>query len=96
MADRLDEQLDEQVRSWLADPARNRYEREKTTIRVSEVFKWFDEDFERDEGSVEAWIQRYAPPEQAAWMESAKKLKRKYVDYDWNVNAAPQLSERKP
>jgi hypothetical protein len=96
VAARLDAQLDEQVRGWLADPARNRYDRSESTIRVSEIFKWFDEDFERDAGSVEAWIQRYAPPEEAAWMRSAKKLRRKYVDYDWKVNALRQSPARKP
>jgi len=96
VAARLDAQLDEQVRSWLADPARNRYEREQSTIRVSEISKWFDEDFERDAGSVEAWIQRYAPADEAAWRKSAKKRRGKDAAYDWKINAARQSPERKP
>jgi hypothetical protein len=87
-AEELERQLDEQVRKWLADPARNRYEHAKSTIRVSKIFKWFERDFERDAGSVEAWILRYAPEDEAHWMKAAKKLKRTHLDYDWKVNAA--------
>jgi hypothetical protein len=87
VAERLEEQLDDQVRKWLADPARNRYERDRSTVRVSKIFDWFEEDFERDAGSVNAWILRYAPADQVAWTKGAKKLKRKYLGYDWKVNA---------
>lgn len=86
VAERLDEQLDAQVRAWLADPARNRFDGVEQTIRVSEIFKWFEEDFERDAGTVENWIKRYAPEPEAEWMRGAKKIKRKYVDYDWSLN----------
>jgi hypothetical protein len=52
---------------------------------VSEIFKWFSGDFERDAGSVDAWIARYAPPEAAEWLKT-DAVKRKYVDYDWSLN----------
>jgi hypothetical protein len=90
VAERLSEQLDDQTRKWLADSRRNRYERSRSTVHVSKIFDWFEEDFERDAGGVEAWIRRYAPAAEAEWMKAAKKLKRKYVDYDWAVNVAPK------
>jgi len=61
VAERLDAQLDEQARAWLADPERNRYDRAESEVRVSAIFAWFEGDFERDAGSVQAWIARYAP-----------------------------------
>ena len=86
----LDQQLEAQVRAWLADTERNRFDREERTIRVSEIFKWFKEDFERDSGTVENWIKRYAPEPAAEWMRGANKIKVKYVDYDWSLNDVEQ------
>jgi hypothetical protein len=81
----LEAELDSQVRAWLADPERNRFDQAKKTMVVSEIFKWFSEDFERDAGSVRDWIVRYAPPDAAKWLRT-EKVRRKYVDYDWSLN----------
>ena len=88
VAERLDEQLDEQVRTWLADARRNRYEAKDKTLRVSEIFDWFEDDFERDAGSVAKWIARYAPEQEATWIRSAKKVRIKHLDYSWKLNEA--------
>ena len=86
VAERLDAQLDEQVRAWLADPARNRYDRAQQRIEVSKIFDWFAEDFVRDAGSVQAWIAQYAPPAEREWIAGAKKLAIGYRDYSWKLN----------
>ena len=86
VAEKLDAQLDEQARAWLADPARNRYDRAKGRVEVSKVFEWFEEDFVRDAGSVQAWIARYAPPAEAQWVRDAKKLAVDHLDYSWKLN----------
>ncbi|MEL6713974.1 MAG: DUF547 domain-containing protein, partial [Planctomycetota bacterium] len=52
----LDEQLDEQVREWLADPTRNQLTPKGGKIRVSEIFDWFDEDFGKDRAAIVRWI----------------------------------------
>ena len=87
VAEKLDAQLDEQVRLWLADPARTRYDRAKGRVEVSKIFDWFEEDFVRDAGSVQAWVAKYAPPAEADWIRSAKKLAIAYRDYSWKLNA---------
>jgi hypothetical protein len=84
-ADDLEAELDSQARLWLADVTRNRFEQSKQTMHVSEIFKWFSEDFERDAGSVDKWIARFAPPDAAKWL-ATEKVKRKYVNYDWSLN----------
>lgn len=86
VAEKLEAQLDEQVRLWLADPARNRYDRAKGRVEVSKIFDWFEEDFVRDAGSVQAWIAERAPPEEAAWIRGAKKLAVDHLDYSWKLN----------
>jgi uncharacterized protein DUF547 len=85
-AEGLDAQLDASARAWLADRARNRFDREKGLVEVSKVFSWFKEDFVRDAGSVEKWIARYAPPAPAEWLGAAPEVKLQYVEYDWALN----------
>ena len=81
----LDAQLDAQVKGWLADTSRNRFEPGENRVRLSKIFDWFEDDFERDGGSVIGWIRRYAPAERQEWLGTAK-IKIKYLDYDWDLN----------
>lgn len=81
----LDEQLNEQARRFVADADRMTLNQRKKRLEVSKIFEWFAEDFERDAGSVQAWIQRYAPGEEAdrKWIGKAKL---KYQEYSWKLN----------
>ena len=45
IAARLDAQLDAQARQFVNDPSRNRFDKATRTAYLSEIFKWFDEDF---------------------------------------------------
>ena len=81
----LDEQLDEQARRFVADSARMKLNQRKKRLEVSKIFEWFAEDFERDAGSVQAWIQRYAPGE-ASERKWIAKAKLKYQEYSWKLN----------
>ena len=89
VADRLDEQLDEQMRAFVVDTKRNRFDREKNRLYVSEIFKWFEEDFQRDAGSVEEYLVRFAPEEDAEFIRGARV---EHIDYDWDLNDVPQES----
>lgn len=87
-ADRLEEMLEAQMRAFVHDPLRNRFDEESGTLRLSEIFSWFEEDFRRDAGSegqpgtVKQYLIRFAP-EQRALIEKARV---KYLDYDWSLN----------
>ena len=85
VAERLDKQLDEQMRAFLADTTRNQLEPGKKRVRLSEIFSWFSSDFERDAGSVRAYVARYAPGKDTAWIEKASVS---HLDYDWGLNDA--------
>ena len=89
VAERLDEQLDQQMRAFVIDPRRNLYDREKNELRLSEIFKWFDEDFEKDAGSVRKYLLRFAPPSEEAFI---RKAQIKYVDYSWALNDTAEKS----
>ncbi len=49
----LDAQLDEQARQFVNDPFRNRFDKATRTAHLSEIFKWFDEDFRASAGSTQ-------------------------------------------
>jgi len=86
-AEKLDAQLDEQMRAFVNDPARNRIDPAKKELEISEIFKWFEEDFERDAKSVKEFLVRYVPPERA---ELVRNAKIRYLDYDWDLNDVPK------
>lgn len=74
-ADRLNEQLDDQSRIYLASPAGLVLDQSKGEARISSIFKWYGEDFP----SVRAFVEKYSE-------QSLDGLKIKYVDYDWFLN----------
>jgi hypothetical protein len=77
-AARLDAQLDDQVRGFLANEAKGlRFEGRQA--RVSKIFDWFAEDF-AGAGGVAAFVRRYRslPADVAVAAD---------LDYDWSVNA---------
>ena len=48
--DKLDEQLDDQTRRFLGDSAKFKIDRDKATLYLSEIFKWFADDFVNKHG----------------------------------------------
>jgi len=90
VAERLDEQLDDQARKWLANEKLNSYDRTGTRVVVSKLFEWFARDFMRDAETVQAWIARYAPVEHRRWIADAKKLQFDFHEYSWKLNDAAE------
>lgn len=92
-AAKLEAQLEDGMRRFMADRTRNRVKGDK--VEVSSIFKWFREDFEKGHGGfnkVEDVFAKYAelmsdvPAEQAAL--KAKSLAVGHLDYDWSLNDA--------
>jgi len=79
----LEAQLDARMKAFVADPKRNRWSADERRFEHSEIFDWFEGDFERDAGSVRAYLIRYAAPELAAKLKDAKLSS---IDYDWSLN----------
>lgn len=86
VAERLDAQLDEQCRTWLADGTRNRFDAAKRRAEVSAIFDWFKEDFVRDGGSVAGWLAKHAPAEHREWLAKGE-VELRFLDYSWKLNA---------
>ena len=87
---RLEQQLDEQARKFLAGPRGARLEERdgRVTVHVSKVMDWFAEDFERWAGGRVAFLKRYLPPEQRRRLEAAREVELEFDDYDWKLNDA--------
>ncbi|MDP1537132.1 MAG: DUF547 domain-containing protein [Burkholderiales bacterium] len=104
VAERLDAQLEEQTRRFLADRSRNRYHAQDNMLEVSQIFKWFGEDWTSGyrgfDGrgvamqSREQFFAKYAnlladsPAQQNTIAE--RKAGLRYLDYDWVLNDAKQ------
>ena len=86
-AERLDAQLDDTLRGWLADRRKGlAVDRAANTVTLSKIFKWFKDDFAKDGGAL-AFAARYAPDGERAWLEGRGADARvRYFDYDWSLN----------
>jgi len=79
-AEKLEQQLESCMRGFVNDPLRNQITVEKA--RISEIFKWFRGDFERDAGSVRAYLNRFSD------VKLTDKTGISYLDYQWGLNEA--------
>jgi hypothetical protein len=84
---RVDAQLDDQARRFLAGPGLRVVRRGgKPTLQVSKIFDWFENDFERWGGGVLAFLRRHAPPEKARAIPAKGDVDLEHDDYDWSLN----------
>ncbi len=83
-AERLDAQLDDALRAFLADPNKgSRLEPEAGVLRVSRIFRWFEEDF----GDVLAFLEPQLPEATRAWLAGhGDSVRLRHFDYDWSLN----------
>ncbi len=87
LADRLDEQLDEQGRIFLSQVDKNRIDLVANEIHLSKIFDWFKDDFRQAGGSELDFIAKFLPAESAQQLRArAATLKIKYTEYDWSLN----------
>jgi hypothetical protein len=94
--DRLDEQLDDQGRTFLNDPRFNRFESEGREVYLSKIFDWFGDDFRQfasatgyqdDEtvNGVLTFVSRYLIERVGEFLESGD-YRVQFLSYDWTLN----------
>ncbi len=76
----LDEQLDREARRFLAEPRNLRVIPERKTVHLSEIFKFYKEDFLRRSPGLIAYVNRYARE------KIPEDYEIDFIDYDWTVN----------
>jgi hypothetical protein len=84
VADRLDEQLQDQGRRFLSEPSKNRLESSTHTLWLSPIFQWFAEDFTTGGGSIVAFVQPMLP--ESVQKQLAIEPKVRFTEYDWSLN----------
>ena len=91
MGERLDEQLDDNVRRWLANPNLNEVLPEQHVAEVSEIFNWYSGDFNAS-GGVRSFLAAYAPRNDQASLRDTN-IVIKYKTYDWGLNDSTGLGK---
>ena len=84
-AGRLDQQLDDNVREWLADRSLNTFDSEHARAEVSPILRWYEQDFDSFPGGRQGFLRQYAPPEVKASL-GERKFQIRFKDYDWGLN----------
>jgi len=98
-ADKLDAQLDDGMKRFLADSSRNRYDAASGRLQVSKIFDWYGKDFERGQrgyDSLKTTFARHAAqlattPEAQAKVR-AGDYRLDFLDYDWKLNDSRRQS----
>jgi hypothetical protein len=91
-AERIDEQLDDNARRWLANPELNRFDARNAAAQVNSIFKWYRDDFNTYPGSLDGFLAHYAPDEDRQALGD-RKLKIQFLDYDWGLNDQSDLGK---
>ena len=78
-AENLDTQLDEQMRGFVNDAARNHI-KSADKAQLSKIFTWFSGDFTKKLPSVVEFINQYST------IKLNKNAELLYLNYDWSLN----------
>ncbi len=98
--DRIDAQLEERAKVFLADSRNVRVEED--TLLLPRYFDWYTADFVTKgwrgaARTVPAYVARYATPAVADFIKrNGNKPPIKYLPYDWLLNDAPYLPQATP
>lgn len=95
--EKLEAQLDDQVRKWLSSPKGLQIDRTQNRVAISSIFDWFGEDWQTQyaidgkftgsakERSVLNFISNYVNPEDKEYLEQGN-YKLSHLNYDWSLN----------
>ncbi|MDX1653094.1 MAG: DUF547 domain-containing protein [Brumimicrobium sp.] len=78
VAERLDEQLDDQMRQFVNNDKKNIIN--KDSAKLSKLFKWYSGDFKANAPSIIAYINKYSK------VKLNEDAEIDYLDYSWKLN----------
>lgn len=85
LPEQIEEQLDAVTLKFITNPEKVRLDREKRTVYLSKIFKWYEEDFTEGYDGVADFLADYLSAEDVEFV-LAKDVKFRYLDYDWTLN----------
>ncbi len=86
VAERLDEQLTVNSKSFFADASKFRYDAYRQTFYISPILQWFGEDFGKSESAQLKTIAPYISDSAASQAAASGRGSMAFVDYDWGLN----------
>ena len=86
-ANDLDEQLDDQGKTFISTSSLNRLSAADQQARLSQIFEWYGKDFGPKQADLIRALAPYAPSAARSSMKAAPSgWKVSYLPYDWSVN----------
>jgi hypothetical protein len=84
---RLETQLDDQARGFLrGSPAKNRVDVQAARLYLSPIFRWYREDFGRDDAEVGRYLARFHDGAERELLLTGR-FRIAYTPYDWTLNS---------
>lgn len=77
-AEKLDDQLTDQARSFLADESKNKIS--ENELQLSKIFTWYSGDFTKNGQEIVDFVQKYSD------QKISDDAKVDYIEYDWDLN----------
>jgi hypothetical protein len=84
----LESQIDDNTRVWLSRPIYHEYNPQQNRATISKIFDWYHGDFEKNGGSVWAFLARY----NNGFPNARTSLK--YKSYHWGLNDTSAHGEK--
>jgi hypothetical protein len=85
----IEEQLNDNVRTWLANRQLNEFTPAEKLARVSSIFKWYSGDF-KPAGGLKPFLARFAPPDKSEFLRDPH-ARIEFQTYNWGLNDATAL-----
>lgn len=89
-ADRMEEQLEENARAFVNDPAKNLFDREHQVAYLSKIFEWFEPDFRTHAESLLNYVRRYLDDPELVADLATQPYRIEFLEYDWHRNGPMQ------
>ncbi|MBM4175508.1 MAG: DUF547 domain-containing protein [Ignavibacteria bacterium] len=81
----LNKFLELNFKNFIQDTLKNRLDRKTKTYFLSELFKWYKDDFESEAGSIINFILPYLPINDRSFLK-LNKVEMKFTPFDWTLN----------
>lgn len=78
----LEKQLEHNLRRFMQDPKKNRFDAPSGTLFLSSIFDWYKNDFIAKAGSVQEFVRPYITPRSGITPQTPIR----YTEYDWSLN----------
>jgi len=82
----LDHQLERSTREFINNRMNNRFDQANRAGRISKIFDWFPEDFEKHSKTVQQYLGKYVDDPAIAQSLRQNEYQLWFLDYDWTLN----------